>query len=101
MVVILMKVERLALQDAVDRVGDMCCGVLDTFQNNLKLLPKWGPHIDKDVESYIRGLESWLIACLHWSFLSGRYFGAKGQEIKKTRVVELLASRQAFKDIKN
>jgi len=101
MVVILMKVESLALQEAVDHVGDMCCAVLDTFQKYRSNVPKWGPQIDKDVDRYIGGLESWLVACLHWSFLSGRYFGQKGLQIKKTGVVELLPSRQVLKDVKN
>lgn len=101
MVVILMNVEGLGLQDAVDRVGDMCCDVLTTFRDGQKDLPKWGPQIDKDVDRYVRGLESWLIACLHWSFMSGRYFGTKGLQIKKTGIVELMPSRVVFKDIRN
>ena len=96
MVVILMKVEGLELQEAVDHVGDMCCTVLETFQKKRKKIPKWGPQVDDDVERYLRGLESWLIACLHWSFMSGRYFGKKGSQIKKTGIVELLPSMQVF-----
>jgi alpha-muurolene/germacrene-A/gamma-muurolene/(+)-delta-cadinol synthase len=101
MVTILMNAERLAIQDAVDHVGDVCIQVLDTFRENRKSLPKWGPEIDKDVERYAGSLEGWLTANLHWSFMSGRYFGTKGPEIKKTRVVELLAPRRVFKDITN
>jgi alpha-muurolene/germacrene-A/gamma-muurolene/(+)-delta-cadinol synthase len=99
MVVILMRVEGLGLQEAVDHVGDMCCSVLEVFQRSKRNLPKWGPQIDGDVERYLRGLESWLVACLHWSFLSGRYFGKKGLAIKETRIVELLPSRQTLKDV--
>ena len=93
-----MKVRGLGLQEAVDRVGNMCCDVLDTFRKDRERLPKWSPDTDTDVERYIRGLESWLIACLHWSFMSGRYFGAKGLQIKETRVVELIPTRQIVKN---
>lgn len=101
MVTVLMNAHGLEIQDAVDRVGDMCINVLDTFRKNRASLPKWNSEVDKDVERYARSLEGWLTANLHWSFMSGRYFGTKGPEIKKTGIVELRAPRPVLKDIKN
>ena len=94
MVIILMNDEGLGLQDAVDRVGDMCIDALNTFRTQRNLLPSWGAEIDKDVERYARSLEGWLTANLHWSFISGRYFGKKGPEIKRTGIVELVPLRK-------
>lgn len=101
MVIILMKTEGHELQDAVDSAADMCFKALDTFRQNRQRLPSWGSEIDEDVKRYVCSLESWLTANLHWSFMSGRYFGAKGPEVKKTRIVELLEPRQVLRDIKN
>ena len=101
MVIIIMRSQGVDLQTAVDAVGDMCCRTLDAFGNFRKRLPSWGPKIDEDVGRYVGGLENWIVACLHWGFMSGRYFGAKGPEIKKTGIVELLPSRQTLKPILN
>jgi len=100
-VIILMKVEGRSLQDAVGCAGDMCFKALDTFRESRRSLPTWGLEIDRDVDRYVRSLEGWLTANLHWSFMSGRYFGAKGPEIKKTRIVELIRPRPVMRDIKN
>ncbi|KAF8574200.1 terpenoid synthase [Ramaria rubella] len=89
MVIILMKTRALDLQAAVDYVGDMCFKVHNAFCKNQKNLPSWGPEIDRDVARYVRGLESWIVASIHWSFLSGRYFGTKGLQIKDSRIVAL------------
>lgn len=101
MVIILMKVEHRTLQDAVDCAGDMCFKALDTFRESRKCLPTWDPEVNRDVERYVCSLEGWLAANLHWSFMSGRYFGSKGLEIAKTRTVELLEPRRVLMDIKN
>lgn len=90
MVVILMKTQDLQLQEAIDTVGEMCIQSLNKFLKYKAMLPSWDARIDEDVSRFIRGLENWLIACLHWSFLSGRYFGEKGQEIKTSLTVGLL-----------
>ncbi|KIJ56931.1 hypothetical protein M422DRAFT_238521 [Sphaerobolus stellatus SS14] len=93
MVVILMKTEELELQDAINRVGEMCFQSLHNFLQYRKLIPSWGS-IDQNVTRFIQGLENWIVACLHWSFLSGRYFGTKGQQIKESLIVELISSRR-------
>jgi len=93
MVIIVMKTKGLELQSAIDYVGDMCLQSMRSFCEYEKQLPSWGPGIDKDVARYMKGLQNWLIACLHWSYISGRYFGRKGSEVKKTLTVELLPAR--------
>lgn len=93
MVAILMSSHDMQLQDAVDTVGELCFAVLDDFENLKDQIPSWGPDIDRDVSHYVRGLENCMIACLHWSFISGRYFGKEGANIRKTHVVKLLPKK--------
>ncbi|KAF8514883.1 terpenoid synthase [Hysterangium stoloniferum] len=100
MVIILMETHALELQDAVDYVGDMCITTLDKFREYKQDLPKWGTEVDRDVARFIRGLENWLIACLHWSFISGRYFGAQGLVARDTLTVELLPKKNRVKGAK-
>jgi len=91
--------EGMDLQDAIDRVGDMCIKVLEEFENLKSQLPSWNPKVDQDIKRYISGLENWFIACLHWSFLSGRYFGKEGPSIRETHVVKLLPKKSHKKPV--
>ena len=83
----------MALQEAVDFVGDLCKKSIDRFIEDKARLPSWGPEIDEQVQVYVQGLMDWIVGNLHWSFYSERYFGKKGLQIKKARVVELAPLR--------
>lgn len=85
----------LGLQQAVDRIGEMCKQSMDTFVENQKRVPSWGDSIDRDVKLYVRGLQEWMVGCLHWSFVTKRYFGDNGGTVKATRIVDLLSSNMA------
>jgi hypothetical protein len=93
MIPVVMHEQGLPLQGAVDFVGDLCKQCIERFEQDKAELPSWGPEIDRDVQIYIRGLEDWMVGSLHWSFVTTRYFGNKGQEVKDTRVVHLLPKR--------
>ncbi|KDR69691.1 hypothetical protein GALMADRAFT_1352301 [Galerina marginata CBS 339.88] len=60
------------------------------FLDGLKRIPSWGPETDRQIQHYIYGLANWPRCNDCWNFESGRYFGSKGSEIQKTRVVPLL-----------
>lgn len=90
-----MREHDLELQEAINTVGDMCFSVLNDFQRYKRQLPSWG-QIDSDLSRYIAGLENWMIGCLHWGYMSGRYFGSEGLEIKKTGVVKLWPRRMEY-----
>jgi len=83
----------MALQEAVDFVGDLCKNAIDRFTENRALLPSWGPKIDAQVQVYVQGLADWIAGSLHWSFDSERYFGKKGGQIKNDRIVALAPVR--------
>ncbi|TFK36365.1 isoprenoid synthase domain-containing protein [Crucibulum laeve] len=93
MIVILMKYHGHNLQSAVDYVGDLCAQTIDTFSENKKKLPSWGSEVDDMVARYVQGLQDWIVGSLHWSFQTHRYFGEKGMEVKKHRLVKLLPLR--------
>ena len=99
MIVILMTYHGLTLQGAVDHVGELCRQTINTFIENKKLVPNWSPKIDRDVELYIRGLQDWIVGSLHWSFMTKRYFGDDGAEVKKHRVVNLLPKTAGLKSL--
>ena len=67
----------------------MCKSSIDRFNAERKNLPSWGDAVDRDVATYVQGLADWIVGSLHWSFLSERYFGKGGAEVKKTRVLYL------------
>jgi len=90
MIVILMRYHGHTLQSAVDFVGELCRQTIDNFIENRKIIPSWGPEIDKMVEGYVQGLQDWITGSLHWSFMTERYFGKNGAEVKKSRYVKLL-----------
>ena len=83
----------MALQEAVDFVGDLCKKSIDRFTEDRARLPSWGPEIDAQVQVYVQGLADWIVGSLHWSFESERYFGKKGKQIKRDRIVELAPVR--------
>ncbi|OJT10931.1 Alpha-muurolene synthase [Trametes pubescens] len=93
MIAILMNLRDLDLQSAVDFVGDLCKQAIDAFIENQRSLPSFGPELDRDVAMYVQGLQDWLVGSLHWSFMTKRYFGDAGADVKKHRVVKLLPRR--------
>ena len=55
MICVLMMNDRLTLQQAVDRLGEMCKQRIDRFVENLTRVPLWRDHIDRDVKLYVDG----------------------------------------------
>ena len=94
MVIILMTNYGMELQDAMDYVGEMCRITIESFIANKERVPSFGDaKLDEDVAGYVQGLQDWIVGALHWSFMSQRYFGKNGAEVKKTRYVKLLPKR--------
>ena len=93
MIVILMQLRGYDLQSSVDFVGELCRQTIDAFVANTRRIPSFGPSIDRDVAMYVQGLQDWIVGSLHWSFMTERYFGKHGAEVKKHRIVKLLPRR--------
>jgi hypothetical protein len=95
MVCILMTHDGLSLQQAVDRIGEMCKQTHQEFIENQTRVPSWGDGIDDAVKLYVNGLQNWFIGSAHWSFLTKRYFGDNGGSVKANRIVDLLTRVKA------
>lgn len=91
MICVFMIYDGLSLQQAVDRVGEMCRQTINTFIENQARVPSWGNHIDGDVKLYVNGLQEWIVGSLHWSFMTKRYFDDNGGLVKATRIVDLIS----------
>jgi len=81
----------LSLQQAVDRVGEMCKQTIDAFIENQARVPSWGECVDRDVKLYVNGLQEWIVGSLHWSFMTTRYFGDNGGSVKAMRIIDLIS----------
>ncbi|KAK7691188.1 hypothetical protein QCA50_006291 [Cerrena zonata] len=96
LVTIVMREHKCSLTDAFTWISSLNDNVADTFLSVLKTVPSFGDRtIDEQVAFYIDGLRNWVRGNDTWSFESGRYFGVKGLEIQKKRMVDLLPRRQA------
>ena len=63
------------------------------FLDALKRVPSFGAKVDADLAVYIEHLANWPRCNDCWNFESGRYFGSKGLEYQKTRLVPMLPKR--------
>ncbi|KAF8580485.1 terpenoid synthase [Ramaria rubella] len=88
-VTVIMHNYKLDLQRSVDYAGDMCREALNEYCTLKADFPAYSPEINAQLFEYFRGLESWISGSLQWSYLTPRYFGNKGSEIKKHRMVKL------------
>ncbi|KAH7920229.1 terpenoid synthase, partial [Leucogyrophana mollusca] len=87
MITVIMHTLGYDLQSAVDFVGRLCKASIYRFNSGRAHIPSWGPDIDPQVETYVLGLQDWIVGSLHWSFETERYFGKRGGEIKDTREI--------------
>ncbi|KAI0295458.1 isoprenoid synthase domain-containing protein [Russula brevipes] len=95
MISVFMIRDGMTVQQAVDRVGDMCKETIDSFIENQERVPSWGDAVDRDVKLYVNGLREWIVGSLHWSFMTKRYFGDNGGTVKAARIVDLLPREMA------
>jgi len=84
------------INDAMARAAKYQAELQTDFLNQRKMLPSWGPDIDKQINEYIPGVANWCRAYDCWCFESHRYFGDKGLEIQQTRCVPLLPKFTQF-----
>ncbi|KAG2081473.1 isoprenoid synthase domain-containing protein [Suillus cothurnatus] len=93
LVAVLMIDQGLNLQDAVDYCTRLCNISLQRFEENRAILPSWGEEVDKDVATYVKGLQNWITGPLQWSFVTARYFGKDAHTVKRDRIVKLYPKR--------
>ena len=81
---------KLDLDGAVKWAADYHSESKRKFLDGLKKVPSWGEEIDLQVQQYLNGIACWPQGNYCWNFESSRYFGVKGIEYQRTRLVPLL-----------
>jgi len=99
MVTIVMHQFNTDVQGAMDYIGKFHDRLAGAFLLTKDRLPSWGEPIDSQVARYVHGLGNWVRANDQWSFESQRYFGTKGLEIMKHRVVKMLPKTRRTDEI--
>jgi alpha-muurolene/germacrene-A/gamma-muurolene synthase len=80
----------LGVQDAVDYISSLHYSTLDLFIDHFEAdMPSWGVKLDSSVATYLRGLQDCIVASLHWSFETERYFGSNRYRVKERGLVTL------------
>jgi hypothetical protein len=79
-------------QEAFDTVGALLEERYKEWETAITDLPSWGPEIDAQVARYVEGIQNVVQANVTWSFQSGRYFGKQAQEIRRTRLVDVMTN---------
>ena len=84
----------LSVQEAMDKAGQMIVDRYADFERVRRQLPSWGATVDVQIEAYVNGLASGIIANAVWSFETPRYFGNEREEVKRTRRITLLTNKE-------
>ena len=77
-----------AMQWLAGQHGEQADRALSLLPQVLALVATAGPHA-APLASYLDHLENWPRANNCWHFESGRYFGAEGRQIQKSRLLTL------------
>ncbi|KAI0023873.1 terpenoid synthase [Xylariomycetidae sp. FL0641] len=90
LITIAMQERGLSVQEAIDWTAQLHADMVRKFNRYYRELPRWGGPLDLDVQAYVNGAAQWVVAYVQWSYESQRYFGKRGPEIKRSRVLDLL-----------
>ncbi|KAF9019403.1 terpenoid synthase [Hymenopellis radicata] len=89
LVVVVMKELNLDEQRAIDYVGERFRQATAAFFELQATLPEFPDAIKKTLMHFIDCMAVWIDGHIEWSFISERYFGSQGPEIRVHRTVEL------------
>lgn len=95
-ITVVMNEKKVDLHRALDWVAEYHGQVLSDFQAQRRVLPSWGPITDRKVKKYVERLAQFIRGIDCWAFETERYFGTKGQEVQKQRIVTLLPQTGAL-----
>jgi hypothetical protein len=90
MVTVVMHQYNMDVRGAMAWIGEYNDQIASSFIVSMTQIPSWGSKIDAQVAQYVRGLGMCVKGVDQWHWESHRYFGTKGVEIMKHRVVDLL-----------
>ncbi|TVY83697.1 Delta(6)-protoilludene synthase [Lachnellula suecica] len=90
LITIAMKEHNTDVQGAINWTAKLHAEMVRRFNKLYLQIPRWGGPLDMDIQTYVNGMAQWVGANVQWSYESERYFGKRGLEIKKTKVLCLL-----------
>jgi len=93
---LVMREQGLDIQGAIDWLERYATGARANFLDNVAKMPSWGEDVDRRVKIYINGIAQWVRGNNDWVFESGRYFGSKGLEIQKTRIMSIVPPSKGY-----
>jgi hypothetical protein len=79
----------LSIPAAMCWLDDFGKNRVKAFLDGVENLPSWGPEVDKNVRKYIERVGYLVRGADAWSYESERYWGNKGEEIRRTRIVTI------------
>lgn len=80
----------LGLQQAADLIGTKFKALIDQFLEDKASIRSFGDDVDEGIRKYIFSWECTVIGNVMWSLDSQRFFGTNNEEVKRTRVVDIL-----------
>lgn len=95
-ITVVMNEKQVDLHGALDWVAEYHGQILSEFQAQYRVLPSWGPIVDRKVKTYVERLAQFIRGIDCWAFETERYFGTKGHEIQKQRTLTLLPRKVAL-----
>ncbi|CAL1702577.1 unnamed protein product [Somion occarium] len=95
LVTIVMHEKNIDLPSSLAWIKEFHDSLVSTFLTKSKGIPSFGVAIDAEVAQYVEALGNWVRANDCWCFESQRYFGTKGLQIQKQRLVTLLPKQVA------
>jgi hypothetical protein len=78
------------VQKAMDMAGDLADQKMNKFYDLYAQVPRYVGPADLDVQKLVNGMAQCVSGVFHWSYESQRYFGKRGMDIKRSRIVRLL-----------
>ncbi|KAI0156091.1 terpene synthase metal binding domain-containing protein [Pestalotiopsis sp. NC0098] len=77
-------------QNAFDEIASLVDERYAIWDATVRKVPSWGKDVDAQVQQYVQGIQNIVQANLSWSFRTGRYFGPKAAEVRKSRELDVL-----------
>ena len=79
----------MTLQEAANYIGQLSHSLMQIYLEQKHLIPSFGPESDRDIRSYMRNMDDWVVGSLEWDFRSKRYFGDDNEKVRESHVVKI------------
>ncbi len=84
------RLQGMSAQEAFDHLGTKLDAICARFDQAVAELLRLEVGACDQVRNYIEGIKNCIIANVHWSFRTERYFGSARQEVKRTGHIDVL-----------